>query len=136
MIFHPTSKDNIFHLAPIPVFKKVYEDDIITNRVYDFGLQILDAEQRRMGQELPGQYDVDRQVNYVINYDRREEWIEDHELQPIGSRFYVKPNDFLDAENADVDVIKRRVKAGFKELIGEEGTVTESWLQYYEPTEG
>ena len=57
MIFHPTSKENIFNLAPIPVYKRVYEDDIVTNRAYDFGLRILDAEQRRMGQELVDKYD-------------------------------------------------------------------------------
>ena len=49
MIFHPTDKKNIFNLAPIPVYKRVYENDIITNRAYNFGLSILDAEQRRMG---------------------------------------------------------------------------------------
>jgi len=55
MIFHPTSKENIFNLAPIPIYKRVYENDIITKAAYQFGLNILDAEQRRMGQELPGQ---------------------------------------------------------------------------------
>ena len=136
MIFHPTNKKDVFHLAPIPVYKRVYEDDIVTQRAYDFGLRILDAEQRRMGQELPGQYDDERQNNYKINYDRQDEWVENHELPPIGSRFYVKPNDFLNAENYDVEVIKRRVEAGFKELVGEVEKITESWLQYYEPTEG
>ena len=136
MIFHPTNKKNIFNLAPISVYKKVYENDIITNRTYDFGLRILDAEQKRMGQELVDRYDSERYSKYEINYDRREEWVESHELQPIGSRFYVKPNNFLEAENPDVDVIKRRVLAGFKELVSEKGTITESWLQYYEPTEG
>jgi hypothetical protein len=138
MIFHPTNKENIFNLAPIPVYKRVYEDDIITNRTYNFGLSILDAEQRRMGQELPGQYDNERQSNYEINYDRQDEWVEKHELQPIGSRFYVNPNDFLEAENSDVDIINRRIKNGFKELIGtdKEPIITESWLQYYNPTEG
>ena len=136
MIFHPTNKENIFNLAPIPVYKRIYENDIVTNKAYDFGLRILDAEQRRMGQELVDRFDSERYSTYEVNYDRREEWIESHELQPIGSRFYVKPNDFLDVENSDIDVIKRRILAGFKELVGEEGTVTESWLQYYEPTEG
>ena len=46
MIFHPTNSDNIFHLAPIPVYKKVYKKDIITNRVYDFGLRVLSKEKK------------------------------------------------------------------------------------------
>ena len=117
MIFHPTSKENIFNLAPIPVYKRIYEDDIVTNRTYQFGLNILDAEQRRMGQELPGQYDYERQSNYEVNYDKQDEWVEKHELQPIGSRFYVNPNDFLEAENSDVEVINRRIKNGFKEIL-------------------
>ena len=88
MIFHPTGKKNIFNLAPYTSFIKEYmKNDIITNRAYNFGLSILDAEQRRMGQELPGQYDNKRQSNYEINYDRQDEWVEKHELQPIGSRF-------------------------------------------------
>jgi len=29
MIFHPTNKENIFNLAPIPVYKRVYKDDIV-----------------------------------------------------------------------------------------------------------
>ena len=62
--FKKTTKENIFHLAPIPIYKRVYKDDIVTNRAYQFGLNILDAEQRRMGQELPGQYDYKRQSNY------------------------------------------------------------------------
>ena len=140
---HSTNTSYCYHLAPIPVYKRVYENDIITNRVYDFGLEVLDAEQRLMGQELPGQYDSKRQSEYKVNYDRKEEWVENHELQPIGSRFYVKPNDFLDAENADVEIIKRRISNGFLELLNSIGMsklnnpiITESWLQYYEPTKG
>ena len=137
MIFHPTSNKDIFHLAPIPIYKRVYENDIVTNRAYNFGLSILDAEQRKMGQELPGQYDNERQSKYEVNYNRQDEWVENHSLSPIGSRFYVKPNDFLEAENVDVEVIKRRILAGFIELVGfSKPTITESWLQYYEPTEG
>jgi len=137
MILHPTNSDNVFHLAPIPVYKRVYKDDVITNRVYDFGLRTLNAEQRRMGQELVDRFDSERYSKYEVNYNRQEEWVENHELQPIGSRYYVKPNDFLSSENSDVEVIKRRIIAGFIELIGPaKPIITESWLQYYEPTEG
>ena len=137
MIFHPTNSDNIFHLAPIPVYKKIYKKDIITNRVYDFGLRVLSKEQKRMGQELVDRFDDERYSTYEVNYNRQEEWIENHELQPIGSRFYVPPNDFLSIENKDIEVIKRRIIAGFIELIGPaKPTITESWLKYYEPTEG
>ena len=137
MILHPTKNDNVFHLAPIPVYKRVYKDDVITDRAYDFGLRILDAEQRRMGQELVDRWDSERYSKYEVNYNRQEEWVENHELQPIGSRYYVEPNNFLSSENADVEVIKRRIIAGFIELIGpSKPTITESWLQYYKPTEG
>ena len=80
---YKTEEENIFMLAPIPLYKRVYENDIITNRTYDFGLRILDAEQRLMGQELPGIYDHQRQDNYEVNYDRQDEWTENHELQPV-----------------------------------------------------
>ncbi len=29
-----------------------------------------------MGQELPGQYDDERQSNYEVNYDKQDEWVE------------------------------------------------------------
>jgi|TARA_B100000780_G_scaffold49221_1_gene30511 hypothetical protein len=135
---YKTTEDNIFILAPTPLYKRVYENDIITNRVYDLGMRVLDRDQKLMGQELPKQYDLDRQDNYEINYDRKDEWTENHELQPIGSRFYVPPNEFLKFENEDVDVINRRILGGFKELMAttKTPTITESWLQYYNPTDG
>ena len=70
MIFHPTNSSNIFHLAPIPVYKKVYKKDIITNRVYDFGLRVLSKEQKRMGQELIDRYDEERYSTYEVNYNK------------------------------------------------------------------
>ena len=83
---------------------------------------------------------------------RKEEWTENHELQPIGSRFHVEPNDFLkltqtDKKNnsglKDADLIVKRIKMGFKELLWSQGhklkidpIITESWLQYYQPEDG
>ena len=61
MIFHPTSKDNLFHLAPIKVYKRVFKDCPITKKIDNFGYRVLSKEQKRMGQELPNQYDVKRQ---------------------------------------------------------------------------
>ena len=47
-----------------------------------------------MGQELPGRFDTERQENFQVWYDRQDEWTEENELQPIGSRFWTPPNDF------------------------------------------
>ena len=47
-----------------------------------------------MGQELPEQIDSERIDNYSVNYDRRDMWVEENEYNPIGSRFFVPPNDF------------------------------------------
>ena len=52
---YKTTEDNIFILAPTPLYKRVYENDIITNRVYDLGMRVLDRYQKLMGQELPKQ---------------------------------------------------------------------------------
>lgn len=145
MIFHPTNKENIFHLSPIPVYKRRFINCPITKKIDNLGFRILSKEQKLMGQELPNQYDNKRQDNYKINYDYQEEWIENHNLQPIGSRFFVKPNNFLSEwsyqpekgkGSKDVDIIIRRIKAGFKELTGKDGEITESWAQYYEPNAG
>ena len=96
-----TSIQDIYHLAPIPLFKRVFDDNITTS-VYNLGNKVLNEQQKRMGQELPGQYDRERQANYGINYDRQEEWVEEHELQPIGSRFFTPPNDFLQNKEAAI----------------------------------
>ena len=137
-----TSTENIYHLAPIPLFKRVFNDNI-SDTVYDLGINLLNEQQKRMGQELPGQYDVERQSSYGVNYDRQDEWVEEHELQPIGSRFFTPPNDFLQTEDEDVQVIKRRIKGSFCKLLdsinithNSDPQITESWLQYYEPTSG
>lgn len=136
------AKDSTFYLAPIPVYKRLYEDNIADD-VYDLGLKVLTPQQKRMGQELPDQYDSTRQESYQINYTREEEWVEEHELQPIGSRFFTPPNDFLDYKDSKVEIIKRRIYNGFYSLLdtieithNRNAQITESWLQYYEPTSG
>ena len=140
---HKTQHQDTFYLAPIPIYKRVFNNDVITEKTYNLGLEILNDQQKRMGQELPGQYDNKRQTEYKINYDRKDEWVESNVLQPIGSRFYVEPNSFLDTDNEYVKIIKRRIIAGFKTLLenmevktDSTPNITESWVQYYSPTEG
>ena len=90
-----TEHKHVYQLAPIPVYKKVY-DDPVAEHAFQLGLKILSKEQQRMGQELPEKYDEERQSTYQVNYARQEEWIEDHAKPPIGSRFYTPPNNFLE----------------------------------------
>jgi hypothetical protein len=138
-----TITEGIFHLAPIPFYQKIYNDEI-SNDAYNLGLKVLDDVQKQMGQELPEQYDYERQHEYEINYDRKEEWVENHEYQPIGSRFWTPPNDFLNREEDCVQIIKDRIFDGFLSLLSamnvEVGKrvpkIRESWLQYYEPYSG
>jgi len=138
----PTLDEYVFQLAPIPVYQRIF-DDIITDKVYKLGLETLDDTQKRMGQELPLQYDSERQSTYEVNYNREDQWVEDHEFPPIGSRFYTPPNDFLNYDNEDVKLIKRRIEGGFLQLLKSIGKqvqdkpfITESWLQYYDPFSG
>lgn len=137
-----TESENIFQLAPIPVYKRIY-DDPISDKVFDLGMEVLNDTQKRMGQELPGVYDSERQKSYEVNYHRQDEWVENHELPPIGSRFFTPPNDFLNYNDESVNIIKRRIVAGFKQLLeylniecNSTPDITESWLQYYDPTSG
>ena len=139
----PTGKDNLFYLAPIPLYMKIFDDDDLQDSVFNLGLNLLNKDQQLMGQELPDQYDIERQKNYKINYDRKEMWSEKTEYSPIGSRFSVPPNDFLNTDNEHVRTIKKRCEDGFLELVNSLGIghnnnplITESWLQYYGPTEG
>jgi hypothetical protein len=138
----PTSDEYVFQLAPIPVYQRIY-DDTLSNSVYNLGLKVLDDKQKLMGQELPKQYDSERQSTYGVNYDRQDQWVENHEFPPIGSRFYTPPNNFLYHEDENVNIIKRRIFNGFYHLLdtlnlshNKDATITESWLQYYDPYSG
>jgi hypothetical protein len=138
----PTSDEYIYQLAPIPVYQRIF-DDVFTDNVYKLGLEVLDDTQKRMGQELPLQYDSERQSTYDVNYDRQDQWVEAHEFPPIGSRFWTPPNDFLNYKDERVEIIKRRVEGGFLQLLKSiqmetkgKPTITESWLQYYDPYSG
>ena len=67
----PSNIENLYYLAPIPVYVKYFEDHDLHDYVYNLGLERLTDEQKQMGQELPDQYDEQRQSTYQINYDRR-----------------------------------------------------------------
>ena len=134
---------DIKYLAPIPVYQHQFKDDDFSDRVYAFGFETLNEKQKLMGQELPGQFDTERQDNFQVWYDRAEEWVEENEFQPIGSRFSVPPNDFLNIENPDVEIIKDRIEKGFLYMLESLGyshesepIITESWMQYYDPYSG
>ena len=90
-----SKEKNIYHLAPVPVYMEVFDDDVLHEEVYNLGLDFLSPEQKRMGQELPGQYDSERQKWYDVPSDSQEQWVEYDEQIPIGSRYYTPPNDFL-----------------------------------------
>jgi len=64
-------------------------------------------------------------------------------LQPIGSRFWTPPNDFLDIDTPDVKIIRERIEKGYLHLLDSLGyshdstpLITESWMQYYDPYSG
>jgi hypothetical protein len=138
----PTSDEYVFQLAPIPVYQRIF-NDALTDKVYKLGLEVLNDTQKQMGQELPLQYDSERQSIYEVNYIREDQWVEDHEFPPIGSRFWTPPNDFLNYDNELVKIIKRRIEGGFLQLLKSiqietkgKPVITESWLQYYDPFSG
>ncbi|TVR77452.1 MAG: hypothetical protein EA412_11160 [Chitinophagaceae bacterium] len=139
----PAGKENIFHLAPIPVFMKVFEDHDLHDKVYEFGLKTLSERQKRMGQELPDQYDYERQHNYEDSGYLNEQWVEGTEHNPIGSRFWVPPNNFLSLNHPGIETLNKRIKDSFVELVNHlefnhdnNPEITESWAQYYEPYAG
>lgn len=139
----PSNDNNLFYLAPIPVFMKEYDDHDLHDTVFKLGFNNLTEEQKLMGQELPEQYDLDRQSTYTINYNKTERWVEPTEYNPIGSRFAVPPNDFLNRNEDCVRIIRERCEKGYNELLdglrlknNNNPNITESWIQYYNPTEG
>lgn len=138
-----SDSENLFLLAPIPVWIEYFDDHDLHDRLYKLGLDELDDTQKRMGQELPEQLDTERVASYEVNYNRRDNWVEPNEFQPIGSRFFVPPNDFLTLDNPDVKILNERIKNGYKKLLdsiqqehNENPKITESWMQYYDPYSG
>lgn len=142
--YFDSGKSNIKLLAPIPLFFKQFDDHDLHDRVFKLGFDSLSDTQKRMGQELPEQIDTNRIENYVTGYNRKDSWVEDDDKMPIGSRFFTPPNDFLTFDNEDVSIINNRIEKGYKELVdslnlsvtSKTSKITESWLQYYEPTAG
>jgi hypothetical protein len=138
-----TETENIFHLAPIPIYMKTFDDDSLQDESFDLGKNILSPKQKLMGQELPGVVDIDRLVEYKLNYDRRDFWVEPTEFYPIGSRYFTPPNDFLNRTEDCVKTIKKRCEDGFNELLNSlefnhnnRPFIRQSWIQYYNPTSG
>ena len=138
-----TNKENIFHLAPIPVFMKIFEDGELHNEVFELGLNVLSEKQKLMGQEKPDIIDEERERLFKNNLVRKEMWVEPNELTPIGSRYFTPPNNFLDRTEECVRVIRNRCVDGLNELMdglnfehNNKPLVTESWIQYYSPTDG
>lgn len=135
----------IQYLAPIPVYKRQFDDDAFHERLFHLGFTELNDAQRRMGQELPGKYDQERYENYNDWYGNQEEWVEDG-FPPIGSRFSVPPNNFLELDNEDVKEMRRRIVEAFDytlkhiEMVPGDAElnpiITESWAQWYEPHHG
>ena len=137
-----SDKTHIYHLAPVPVYMQVFDDDDLHKYVYNLGLESLNPAQKQMGQELPEQYDSERQKWYDLPSDTQEQWVEYDEQIPIGSRFYSPPNDFLETEDDAVKVLTDRIHIGFRYLqnnLGnkvKESKITESWMQFYDPYSG
>lgn len=139
----PSGQDNLYLLAPIPVYMKQFDDHDLHDLVYDLGFNELTPNQKLMGQELPEQYDYERQNTYEINYNRMDKWVEPTEFNPIGSRFTVPTNEFLSREEECVKEIKKRCVEGFNKFLdvldfkhNSNPQITESWIQYYNPTSG
>lgn len=140
---HPTQMDGVYHLAPIPLYYKKIDNESLIESLYELGLEVLNSKQQRMGQELPNQYDVDRYTQNSFQ-PQKTQWVEDDNQMPIGSRFYTPPNDFLNRTEKCVLDARDYIFNGYKTLLNNiepitdevYPRITESWLQYYEPTAG
>jgi hypothetical protein len=139
----PTDKDNLFYLAPIPIYMKEFGDDELQDEVFRLGLDVLNEKQKLMGQELPDKWDESRQSTYKVNYQREDRWVEPTEYNPIGSRFFTPPNNFLDRSEECVRIVRERCNSALSELLdsldfshNNRPIISESWMQYYEPTSG
>lgn len=136
-----TDKENIYYLAPIPLYVKVFEDENLHTETYDWGMENLTDIEKQMGQELPEQYDTQRQESIDL-WEKRDKWIEDTERNPIGSRYFIPPNNVLDRDVDCMKKIRSRIEAEFTSFMNQLGfetqqpVIPESWMQYYEPYSG
>lgn len=122
---------------------KVYDDHDMHETVYDFGMQALNERQKKMGQEFPDRLDEERVTTYKDTGYLKDSWVENTERNPIGSRFWVPPNNFLTLKHPGIEIINRRIKESFVYLVDNLGLphknnpqITESWAQYYDPFVG
>ena len=112
------------------------------DEVYKYGYEYLTSQQKLMGQELPDQYDDERGKIWNGDYLNGLEWTELTEHNPIGSRFFVPPNNALEIDHPGFKEIKKRIIESYEYLLTNMGykfknpVVTESWMQYYNPTDG
>jgi hypothetical protein len=60
----PTNYNNLYHLAPIPVYMKVFGDDELHDKVYTFGFENLTEQQKLMG---IGGYDASNSLAALQN---------------------------------------------------------------------
>jgi len=137
-----SDKDNILYLAPIPVYQKVFDDEELHKYVYKYGYQNLTSDEKQMGQELVDQFDEKRAKQWD-SFHHNDEWVEATEHNPIGSRYFVPPNNFLEDPNEKVQLIRKRIEDSFVEMVKSleipiisSPIITESWIQYYEPHAG
>ena len=84
-----------------------------------------------------------QRMNHQVNYQRKDNWVDLNEFHPIGSRFYTPPNNFLDLDNQDVKILRKRIDNGYKKLLNyleiqnnQSPKITESWMQFYDPHSG
>ena len=138
----PSENTGVGYLAPIPIYQKIFDDDSLHEVIYEKGKLVLSSDQKRMGQELPDQYDAERQ-SIMNQVETRDMWVEDTERPPIGSRFFVPPNDFLDLDIPEVKLLRERIVQEFDYFLdilqlnrNKPAEITESWMQYYNPYEG
>ncbi len=135
--------DNLFYLAPVPVYLRKFDDSEFHKGVYDKWFAKLTEDQKLMGQELPEQYDEARQSNFVPWCTTEDQWVENTEYNPIGSRYSVPPNSVLDSDEEDMQLIRQRIVNGFLTMLDQldiehqnQYKITESWMQYYDPYSG
>jgi hypothetical protein len=134
-------KKNLYYLAPIPLYVKVFEDDILHDEIYNWGMEFLTDTEKQMGQELPEQYDFQRQDS-LNTTGTPDTWVESTDRNPIGSRYFVPPNNVLDRDVRCMKVLRNRIEKEFVSFIEDLGfgtvnpIIPESWMQYYDPYAG
>jgi len=125
---------DVFHLAPVPVVYKIFDDSAELNRaLVDVALRLFSSDVL----DVPDERQVDK-LGAPIFFS--EEVWKERQVPAIGIWHRVPTNNFLKFEDAHVVALKQRIEEEYQNALriacnatnDLPSVITESWIQFYQ----